>query len=215
MSKSHRKPVLVIGAGGHSKSVISVLRTAGYTVEAVIDDGPSKWGQELLGVPVAGPTSELANKAGALAIIAIGNNVSRKTVAERFNHLEWITLVYPGAYVNPSAQLGPGTMVFPGAVIGAEASIGAHVIISAQCTVGHDSVIGDYAHLAAGVQVAGEVSIGKGVFLAVGSVVIPGIRIGEWALVGAGGVVVHDLPDGCKAFGVPARVVANRRRTQT
>ena len=204
---SNNKSVLVIGGGGHGKSVISVLRTAGYAVEAVIDDDPEKWGEELMGVPVTGPISKLSDRAGTLAIIAIGDNAARKKIAECFDHLEWITLVYPGAYVNPSARLGPGTMVLPGAVIGAEAIVGAQVVISVQCTVGHDVVIDNYAHLAAGVQVAGEASIGQGVFLAVGSIVIPGVQIGEWSLVGAGGVVVHNLPAGCKALGVPARPV--------
>jgi len=207
MSGNQCKPVLVIGGGGHGKSVISVLWTAGYAVDAVFDDDPQKWGKELMGVPVTGPISELANRASAPAIIAIGDNAARKKVAERLEHLEWVTLIYPGAYVNPSARLGPGTTVFPGAVIGAEAIVGAHVVISAQCTVGHDCVIGDYAHLAAAAQVAGGASLGEGTFLAVGSVVVPDVRIGEWTLVGAGAVVVRDLPARCKALGVPARPV--------
>ena len=166
-----KRGVLVIGGGGHGKSVLSILQTAGYSTKAVIDDDPAKWGQDLMGVPVVSPNSDLARGTGELAIIAIGDNTVRKAMAERFHYFEWLTLVYPGAYLNPSAQLGPGTMVFPGAVIGAEASIGAHVVISAQCTVGHESTIGDYAHLPAGVQVAGGTSIGEGVFLAIGSVV--------------------------------------------
>jgi sugar O-acyltransferase (sialic acid O-acetyltransferase NeuD family) len=210
VNERHHAGVLVIGAGGHGKSVIGVLQAAGYGIKAVIDDDPSKWGTELLGFPVVSPTSEVATKAGAPAILAIGDNAARQAAAERFKHLKWITLVYPGCYVHPTARLGPGTLVHAGSVLGPEASIGAHVIISAQCTVGHDSLVGDYAQLTPGVLLGGEVRIGKGTFLGMGSVVIPGIQIGDWAVVGAGGVVVHDLPDGCKAIGMPARPVQSR-----
>ena len=51
---NHDQAVLVIGASGHGKSVISVLQAAGYQVRAVIDDDPAKWGQKVMGIQVAG-----------------------------------------------------------------------------------------------------------------------------------------------------------------
>jgi acetyltransferase-like isoleucine patch superfamily enzyme len=46
--------------------------------------------------------------------------------------------------------------------------------------------------------------------LGIGSVVCPGVRIGENATLGAGAVAVRDIPAGCAAFGVPARVAPQR-----
>jgi sugar O-acyltransferase (sialic acid O-acetyltransferase NeuD family) len=201
------KSLIVLGAGGHGKSVISIARTAGYVVEAVTDDDPALWGKELLGVPVVPPDAPLCREEGRLAIIGVGDNRKRKEIAQRFSHFEWATIIYPGSYTNPSGEIGPGTIVLPWAVLGAESHVGAHVIVSAQCTVGHDTVIGDFAHLAPGVHVAGDVVIGEGVFMGISSAVVPAVHIGEWTVVGAGGVVVRDLPARCKAMGLPARPV--------
>ncbi len=204
---ANEKSLVVIGAGGHGKSVISIALATGYRVEAVIDDDPARWGTEVLGVPVVPLDAPLCSEAGHLAIIGVGDNLRRKEMAQRFSHFEWATLIYPGSYVNPTVQIGPGTIVLPWAVLGADSRLGAHVVVSAQCTVGHDTNVGDFAHLAPGVQVAGEVTICEGVFMGIGSAVVPGVHIGEWSVVGAGGVVVKDLPARCKAFGVPARPV--------
>jgi serine acetyltransferase len=46
--------------------------------------------------------------------------------------------------------------------------------------------------------------------LIAGTTVIPGISIGENALIGAGACVVCDIPDGARAWGVPAKI-KNRR----
>jgi GT2 family glycosyltransferase/acetyltransferase-like isoleucine patch superfamily enzyme len=49
------------------------------------------------------------------------------------------------------------------------------------------------------------VSIGAGSFLGAGACVMPGVAIGRRVRVGAGSVVTRDLPDGCIAFGSPAK----------
>jgi acetyltransferase-like isoleucine patch superfamily enzyme len=55
-----------------------------------------------------------------------------------------------------------------------------------------------------------DVVVGSDVWLGARVVVLPGVSIGSGAVVGAGAVVAHDLPAGCIAVGVPARVVAWR-----
>ena len=197
--------IVVVGAGGHGKSVVSVLLAAGRRVLGVLDDAADLHGTLVQGVPVLGPISELARFAERPAVLGLGSNVQRRAVVARFPGVRWDRAIYPGAYVNPSARIGAGTVVFPGAVIGADARIGEHAIVSGNCTVGHDTVIGDYAQVAPGVQVAGGAWVEEGVLLGIGSIVCPGVRIGAQAVLGAGAVAVRDLPGGCLAFGCPAR----------
>jgi sugar O-acyltransferase (sialic acid O-acetyltransferase NeuD family) len=206
MSAAPERGVVVIGAGGHAKVVISLLQAAGQTIAMILDDDPRKWGTSLLGVPIRGPVTRLAEVTDYPAILAIGDNAAREEMADQWRHVEWLTAVHPTAYVHSSAQLRPGAVVCAGAVIQPDTSIGAHAIVNTAATVDHDCSVADYAHLAPGVHLAGGVKIGAGALLGIGSVVIPGRSVGEWTTVGAGGVVVSDLPARATAVGVPARL---------
>ena len=55
-----------------------------------------------------------------------------------------------------------------------------------------------------------DVVVGSDVWLGARVVVLPGVTIGDGVVVGAGAVVTHDLPPGCIAVGVPAKVVGWR-----
>jgi len=211
MSATTRSEVVVIGAGGHSKVVISTLLASGLRVVAVLDDDPLKTGGEILGVPVLAGLDGYLREHDFPVILAIGDNLARRDVVRRFARVEWATVVHPSAYVHPSVTLGPGTVVFAGAVIQPDSKVGAHAIINTGATVDHDCELGNFVHLAPGVHLAGNVSIGEGALLGIGSVVKPGLQLGSWTTVGAGAVVVSDLAANITAVGVPARPRAGAR----
>ena len=195
----------VVGASGHGKSVVSVLLTSGFEISAILDDDPDTWGESVLGVNVTGPILKRIDEIDTPGIVGIGDNANRKAQAEEMLEVEWLTLIYEGAYVNPSARIGPGSVVFPGAVIGADVVVGKHAIVSGNCTIGHDTQVSDYAQIAPGVQVAGGVTIGEGAMLGIGCCVVPGIAIGDWAIVGAGCTVVRDVAPNSTVLGVAAK----------
>lgn len=211
MNRRDAEQVVVIGAGGHAKVVLSTLQACGYTASAIFDDDAAKWGSDLLGVTVQGGISQLSGVRGMPAVIAVGDNAARAAIAGRLPAVEWLTLVHPAAYVHPSVQLGPGTVVFAGAVIQPDSRIGAHVIVNTAASVDHDCCVDDFAHLAPGVHLAGNVTVGRGAFVGMGSVVTPGLRVGDWTTVGAGAAVLTDLPERITAVGVPARPLIKER----
>ena len=194
----------VIGGGGHAKVVVRTLQDLGIAIDAVFDDDAEKLGTSMFGVPVVGPVAELGRRERAPAILAVGDNDTRRRLAEMLD-LPWLSPVHPSAFVDSTARLGEGTVVFAGAIVQPDTVIGRHAIINTSASVDHDCVLGDYVHIGPGAQIAGGVHLGDGVFIGAGSVVIPGKRIGEWTVVGAGGVVVTDLPSGVVAVGVPAK----------
>ena len=198
--------VVVIGAGGHAKVLISTLTACGVSVAAVVDDDDTKWGMDAQGTRVGRIEREL----GGRGIVGIGDNAQRREMARTLS-LEWQTVVHPSAYVHPSAKLGRGTVVFAGAVVQPDSVIGDHVIVNTGATVDHDCVVDDYAHLAPGVHLAGSVRVGEGAFLGIGSGVSPGVKIGRWAALGAGAVAIRDVADGVVAVGVPARALEVQR----
>lgn len=99
--------------------------------------------------------------------------------------------------IHPSASIG--TRVFldhaTGIIIGAHAMIGDEVTILQNVTIGRKSSHPDRAP-----------KIGRGVLLSAGSTIIGDISVGDGAKIGAGALVEHDVPAGCTAIGVPARL---------
>ena len=55
----------------------------------------------------------------------------------------------------------------------------------------------------------GGVVRGNNVWLGNNVCVMPGVTIGSNAVIGANSVVTHDIPDGCVAAGIPAKVLKN------
>lgn len=202
--------ILVIGAGGHAKVVISTARACGLEVLGALDDDPSRWGAKLLGVPILGGTAELAKHPEAHAVIAIGSNAVRRKILLRYPSTRWRSLVHPHAVVDESVTLGDGSVIFAGVVVQPDARIGRHCILNTGCTVDHDCSLGNFVHVAPGSNLAGAVALDEGVFCGIGSAVTPTRRVGAWSVVGAGGVVVYDLPRDVTAVGVPARVIKRR-----
>jgi sugar O-acyltransferase (sialic acid O-acetyltransferase NeuD family) len=196
--------VAVIGAGGHAKVVIATLDAAGALIGGVFDDDTHTWGHLVLGHRVLGAPDSDVLRAYGLAVIAIGDNAARATIADRFD-VRWATVVHPRAWIHGSVVIEPGAVVLAGAVIQPEARLGRHVIVNTGATVDHDCRVDEFAHLCPGSHLAGSVFVGRGALVGVGAAVIPGRRVGASAVVGAGAVVIHDVPDGATAVGVPAR----------
>jgi sugar O-acyltransferase (sialic acid O-acetyltransferase NeuD family) len=200
--------LLVLGGGGHAKVLIATARAAGIPIAGVLDDDPARIGTAIGGVSVIGDVSEtsIAQSGATTAIIAVGDNQSRRRLAQRFDgRLAWATVVHPTAVVAPDVTLGAGSVVCAGVIVQPATSIEAHVILNTACSVDHDCRIGAFAHIAPGSHLAGSVTVDEGALLGIGTCVIPGRRIGAWAVVGAGSVVVHDIPARVTAKGVPAR----------
>lgn len=192
--------IVVLGAGGHAKVVISTIVAAGGAIAGIYDDDEGKRGRSILGHTVNASPSECRGD----AVIAIGDNAQRERVARAMTY-QWRTVVHPSAHVDPSAILGAGVVIFAGAIIQPDVVLGDHVIVNSGATIDHDCSVGDFAHIAPGVHLAGGVQVGRGAFFGIGSVVLPGLKIGAWATVGAGAVVIRDLPERAVAYGVPAK----------
>lgn len=195
--------VTVLGAGGHGKVVVATLQAAGIEVTAVLDDDPARWGGELLGVEIGGPTARLEH---GMAVAAVGDNRARAALVGRFGPgVTWIPAVHPSAVVHPSARIGPGSVIFAGAVVQPDSAVGAHVIVNTGATVDHDCRLGDYVHVAPGAHLGGHVTVGAGTLVGLGAAVLPERALGSWAVVGGGATVAADVADGATVVGVPAR----------
>lgn len=182
--------------------VLDGFLAMGVEVVALCDP---KYEGSLLGVPQRG-AYDPALAPGAKAVVAIGNNATRRNVAATTQH-EFTNFIHPSATVSGHSTLGIGCMIMAGAIVQVHARIGNHVIVNTGASVDHDGVVGDYVHIAPGAVLCGRVKVGEGTLIGAGAVVLPGVTIGAWATIGAGAVVIRDVRDGATVAGNPAREI--------
>lgn len=196
--------MIIYGAGGHAKVIISCILANQDRVDLIFDDNPDR--KEIYGMKVAGLYDPTIFPDQNL-IISIGDNLIRKRISDHVKHVFGIT-IHSSGIVDKTVKIGEGTVVLHNAVIQADVVIGRHVIINTSVSIDHDCVISDFVHLAPGVILSGNVCIGENTLVGVGSVIAPGLTIGKNCFVAAGSVVTKNIPDGAIVRGNPARKIS-------
>jgi sugar O-acyltransferase (sialic acid O-acetyltransferase NeuD family) len=197
--------LIIIGAGGHGKVVSDIALKCGYSDICFVDD---KAVGDCMGYPIIGKCEELyaMNDGNTEFVIAVGNNATRKHIAEAYN-LKWVTLIHPSAQIGSNVTIGAGTVVMANAVINACASIGKHCIVNSGAVVEHDNVLGDYVHISPRAALGGAVAVGAETHIGIGATVRNNIEICGKCMIGAGAVVVDNIVDNGVYVGVPAKMV--------
>lgn len=198
-------PKLILQGGGeHARVVLDCLLSDGVEVLALFDP---KYTGQVWGVEQRG-TYDPTFASEAKAIIAIGNNEMRKTVALKSAHA-FTNAIHSSCIISPQTKIGTGCMVLHGAIVQAGTQLGNHVIVNTAASIDHDCVISDYVHIAPRAVLCGRVKVGEGALIGAGAIVLPGISIGAWAIVGAGAVVTKDVPEAKVVIGNPAHPMSN------
>lgn len=203
--------ILVVGAGGHARVIVDILRQNDeYEVAGLIDSDASK---SFWGIPVLGGDNDLTKicQMGEIkyAFVALGDGRLREKVTKKVLSagFKLVNVVSQNAIVSKHVQLKKGIAIMPGAVINADVKIENGCIINTNSSVDHEGYIGEYTHIAPGCAISGKVRIGKHCLLGTGSRVIDQVYIGDDTIVGAGAVVVRNLQGSCTAVGVPAKII--------
>jgi len=211
--------VAILGAGGLARDALFVFLESNkhspqWDVLGFIDENPKNHGVILCDLPVLGGFEWFAhvNPKEVKVICAIGNNESRKKVAEKARNLnlDFCTVVSPSAVISSYVEYGKGVVICAGNVIAPQVKIGNHVYVNLACTLGHDAVLHDFVNVAPGSNVSGNVTLEQGVQVGTGCAIIPSVTIGKWSTIGAGSTVINDIPPYSVAVGTPAKVVKTK-----
>ena len=204
--------VLILGAGGHGKVALDILRAAGrHRPVGFIDADPSLTGSEIGELPVIGTVNQLSRFKARVqgAIVAIGDNRTRRSYAELLlqQGFELVGAIHPSAVVSPSAKLGNNVVIAAHATICTEVTLGDSTLVNTAAVIDHECEIGQGVHIAPGACLAGRVRVGDGAMIGLGARVIQCIQIGQDSIIGAGAVVIRDVPAGTTVVGVPGRII--------
>ena len=210
------RKVIGLGAGGHAKVIIEILRAiGGYLIVGLVDSNQKLWDTEVLGVPVLGDDTLLPKlrtqgiENAFIGLGTVGDIQPRKRLYEEAlkQKFEIVQAIHPRATIAPSAEIGLGVTIMPGAMINSAARLGDNIIINTGAIVEHDCVIEDHVHISPGAQLASSVHVGEGSHIGIGSTIIQCINIGDSVVVGAGAVVIKDVPSNLTVVGSPAHVL--------
>ncbi|MFP6678416.1 MAG: NeuD/PglB/VioB family sugar acetyltransferase [Pirellulaceae bacterium] len=205
---------VVLGAGGHSLSVIdAILGGDRLRPVAIVDQREETWGTFVLGVPVIGNDEQLVRlrQRGVTSFVnGIGSSRStalrkRLFLGAQSSGFSSESVIHPSSIVSTSAHCVEGAQLMARSVVGPNARLAENVLVNTGAIVEHDCRIGAHTHLASGVVLAGGVTVGQDVHVGAGAIVIQGICIGERAVIAAGAVVVHDVAADEVVMGVPAK----------
>lgn len=188
------KPLILVGGGGHCKSVIEVAESSGYQIFGVLDL-PENVGKDILSTKVIGIDDDIpAYVEKAEFVITVGFIKNPNTRIKLYNRVKesggkLATIIASTAYVSKYATIGEGTVVMHHAFVNAGAKVGNNVILNTFINIEHDVVIGDQCHISTGTMINGDCKVGENCFIGSQSVLVNGITIGDDIIVGAGSLV--------------------------
>lgn len=188
------KPLILIGGGGHCKSLIDVAESAGYRIAGILDR-PEELGKKILNYEVIGSDDDIPKYVGSAEFIISVGYIRNPDLRIKLYELvkqqggQFATLIASTAYVSQYASLGEGTVVMHHAFVNAEATVGKNVILNTFSNIEHGSIVGDQCHISTGVMVNGDCKVGNNCFIGSGSVLYNGVSITDGVVVSAGSVV--------------------------
>ena len=149
--------IILIGGGGHCKSVIDVIEQEGKFKIVGIVDKPELLGCKVLGYSVIGNDDDLSGlaKKYQYALITVGQIKSPDLRIELFSLASKSgfllpSIISPRAYVSKHAVVGKGTIVMHDELINVNAKIGENCIINSKALIEHDAVIENHCHISTG-----------------------------------------------------------------
>jgi sugar O-acyltransferase (sialic acid O-acetyltransferase NeuD family) len=204
--------LLILGFGGHARSVAAVAIANGVQSLLFVDENAGA-DESFLGFPVR---RELLDRLppGWSCIPGVGDNAKRKQQVEFALTAGWdlANVISNHATVDVNASISPACFVGHHAHIGPLARIGTGCIINTGAIVEHESEVGDFTHISVNSVVAGRSRVGSFVFLGTGATVIDGVRVGDKITIGAGAAVVESLSAPGTYVGCPARPLSGGQR---
>ena len=189
--------IILIGGGGHCKSVIDVIeQEKKFKIAGIVEQQSDLLGSKILGYNVIGNDTDLKNlvKKYKYALITVGQIKSPSLRVKLFKlaikvGFKLPLIISPNAYVSKHSKIGNGTIVMHNAIINADTSIGDNCIINSKALIEHDCLIFNHCHISTNVTVNGGVKVKSKCFIGSNSTTKNNIVINENSFIKANTLV--------------------------
>jgi len=172
-----KEKIVLIGGGGHCRSVIDVIElTDKYEIIGIIDT-KENIGKKVLDYTNIGCDDDLETifETCQNAIITVGHIKSNDLRLKLFKKVKQIgfnlpVIISPIAYVSKHSFIDKGTIIMHHALINANVKIGKNCIINSKALVEHDVIIEDNCHISTASVLNGGVVVKENSFFGSNSV---------------------------------------------
>ena len=197
----------IIGAGGHSRSLINLMELNKFTITGIYDDSFDNAKKELIsGYKLKGLIKDVPLPASI--VLAIGDNNRREELFNKFNaYVLRKNVIHPTAILEKNVEAGASNFIFSGAYLNSQVKIGNNNIINTHAVLEHESKVGSNNHISIGSLICGRVRIGDNCFIGAGATLIDKITITDNVIIGANSAVVKDITAPGVYVGNPARKI--------
>ncbi|WP_419771209.1 MAG: NeuD/PglB/VioB family sugar acetyltransferase [Candidatus Marinarcus sp.] len=202
------KKISIIGAGGHTRSSLNLLKTHFSLNQLTIyDETYSSDTKELIqAVPVVGKITNIPKE--SLVFLSIGDNTKRESLFHSFrNSLIQDSLTHPTTYIEEGVKIGMANQIFAHVYINSNSSLGDNNIINSGAILEHEVTVGHHNHISVGARLCGRVTLGSRCFVGASATIIDKVSVCDDVIIGAGAVVTNNITQSGTYVGVPARKI--------
>lgn len=201
------KEIYIFGAGGHTRSLLSLLNLNGYEILGIYDDSFNpNLNEHINSIDLIGNYSHYKND--KTIVLSIGDNHKRKGLYDSFhNHIHQQNVFHPTSFTDETVILGNSNFIFANVVLNTNAKIGNNNIINTGAIIEHEVKIGSHNHISVGSIICGRSTIGNNCFLGAGTVVNDKINICDNVIIGSNSTVVNSVLEPGVYVGNPLRKI--------
>lgn len=206
------KPLVLVGGGGHCKSVIDAALGAGFDIQGILDL-PQYKGQKIFDHEVIGSDDDIPLYVAYCDFIVtlgfIKDPAHRIRLHQKIENAggHFATIIASTSHVSRFAEIGEGTVILHQACVNAGAKIGKGCIINTMANIEHDAWIGDYCHISTGVMVNGDCKVGEKTFLGSQCVMVNSTSIPDGCVFAAASMIRKNLTQKGIYAGNPAILI--------
>ncbi len=203
MNNAERKPVVIIGGGGHASVLVDILRSQQREILAIVSPEDISQRRVFSGIAHLKKDDDVLGFSPTSIVLVNGVGMLPKSGLKRKLNEYFISLGYSfetvisnSAEISPFAEIEQGAQVFSGAIVQAGALVGAHTIINSGVIIEHDCKIGKYNHIAPKAILCGQIVTHDGVYIGANATIIQNIILESSSIIGAGAIVTKNISSG-------------------
>ncbi|WP_323115959.1 acetyltransferase [Klebsiella variicola] len=202
-----KKKLVIIGAGGFSKSIIDSIDNQLIDLVGFIDTYKQGYHQ---GFPIIGNSiADIKEPHNYIYFVGIGDPDIRHEFMSLLtkNNLKTINIIDPTAIVSKYSVLGNCIYIGKMCIINSDSILEDGVVINTRSLIEHGNKIGYCSNISTNVVLNGDVTVGERTFVGSCTVVNGQLNIGSQTIIGSGSVVIRNIQDKVVVAGSPTRLI--------